>query len=178
MRCVQSTARSNRWADIPAEGERDGSKRLPLHGGPELQDLHGRKRRHHHLSLRDLRRRSQGDTMVYASRCLMSWFLAKSWFLANLRYFAWRTYGATPDRQFPVGSCDLVTPLSALLVVVFCVRVAFPLPFETLHTQVPFQLSLGIATTLTAGLGLLPRALKGGRYTPVRNSVGLPPPWY
>lgn len=41
---------------------------------------------------------------------------------------------------------------------------------KTFHTQVPFQLKLGIVTTLTAGLGMLPRALKGGRYTPVSNN--------
>ncbi|CAM9294409.1 unnamed protein product, partial [Laminaria digitata] len=35
-------------------------------------------------------------------------------------------------------------------------------------TQVPFQLSLGPVTTITAGLGMLPRALKGSKYTPAK----------
>ncbi|CAN0026541.1 unnamed protein product [Ascophyllum nodosum] len=35
-------------------------------------------------------------------------------------------------------------------------------------SEVPFQLSLGFVTTLTAGLGMLPRALKGSKYSPAK----------
>ncbi|CAM9710240.1 unnamed protein product [Scytosiphon promiscuus] len=35
-------------------------------------------------------------------------------------------------------------------------------------STVPFQLSLGFLTTLTAGLGMLPRGLKGSKYTPAK----------
>lgn len=42
-------------------------------------------------------------------------------------------------------------------------------PLSPTNTQVPFQLSLGPITTITAGLGMLPRALKGSKYTPVRR---------
>nr|WEU39140.1 glutathione S-transferase [Saccharina japonica] len=42
--------------------------------------------------------------------------------------------------------------------------------FETYGegSKVPFQLSLGPLTTITAGLGMLPRALKGSKYTPAK----------
>ncbi|CAM9962856.1 unnamed protein product, partial [Choristocarpus tenellus] len=32
--------------------------------------------------------------------------------------------------------------------------------------KIPFQLSLGVLTTITAGLGMLPRATKGSKYQP------------
>ncbi|CBJ31539.1 Putative uncharacterized protein [Ectocarpus siliculosus] len=42
--------------------------------------------------------------------------------------------------------------------------------FETYGegAKVPFQLSLGFGTTLSAGLGMLPRGLKGSKYTPAK----------
>lgn len=42
----------NRWAYVQTEGERDGrSEAVSLYGGPQLEDIHVRERRHHQLSV-------------------------------------------------------------------------------------------------------------------------------
>lgn len=62
--------------------------------------------------------------------------------------------------------CDLGTSILSA----FVLAPSPPFSPDTPYAQVPFQLSLGALTTITAGLGMLPRALKGSKYTPVSSS--------